>query len=221
MKRKDLDDDVDDAFYFPFSKSRRLDADLFATVNEDPRSAAQVFEERPSEGIILMQTDDLPKDPLPSGDEKAIVLYNPANMPPLHKSPDSRDFSLIVSSDLIPGLRDHIYSWGNSKSLKPAEDRVAEEENKEFSNGCLAVVPWVAASKFPLASRELAASQSEEPMEAEEVEMMDTDDNGYNAGESSGFGRMMEDSGGLQHWQQKQLHWLEPKLVQNNYTPVT
>lgn len=81
------------------------DADLFATVNEDPRSAAQVFEERPSEGTILMQTDDLPKDPLPSGDEKAIVLYNPANMPPLLKSPDSRDFSLIVNSDLIPGLR--------------------------------------------------------------------------------------------------------------------
>lgn len=97
---------------------------------------------------------------------------------------------------------------------------MAEEENKEVSNGCLAVVPWV-ASKFPLASREQAASQSEEPMEAEEVEMMDTDDNGYNAGEAPGFGRMMEGSGGLQHWQQKQLHWLEPKLVQNNYTPVT
>lgn len=52
-----------------------------------------------------MQRDDLRKDPLPSGDEKAIVLYNPANMPLLLKSPDSRDFSLIVSSDLIPGLR--------------------------------------------------------------------------------------------------------------------
>ncbi|PQM34290.1 uncharacterized protein Pyn_29604 [Prunus yedoensis var. nudiflora] len=111
-------------------------------------------------------------------------------MPLLLKSPDSRDFSLIVSSDLIPGLRDHIYSWGNSKSLKPAEDRVIEEENEEVSNVCLAVVPWV-ASKLPLASRDQAASQSE-PMEAEEIEMMDTDDNGYNAGEAPGFGRMME-----------------------------
>ncbi|BFG18637.1 hypothetical protein CerSpe_049110 [Prunus speciosa] len=219
MKRKDFGEDVDDAFYFPSSKSRRLDADLFATVNEDPRSAAQVFEARPSQGTIVMQTDDLRKDPLPSGDEKAIVLYNPANMPLLLKSPDSRDFSLIVSSDLIPGLRDHIYSWGNSKSLKPAEDRVIEEENEEVSNVCLAVVPWV-ASKLPLASRDQAASQSE-PMEAEEIEMMDTDDNDYNAGEAPGFGRMMEGSGGLQHWQQQQHHWLEPKLVQNNYTPVT
>lgn len=42
--------------------------------------------------------------PLPSGDEKALVLYNPAKMP-FYKTPASQDFSIIVNSDLIPGLR--------------------------------------------------------------------------------------------------------------------
>jgi hypothetical protein len=53
-----------------------------------------------------MQKGGLPMDslPLPSGDEKALVLYNPAKMP-FYKTPASKDFSIIVNSDLIPGLR--------------------------------------------------------------------------------------------------------------------
>ncbi|KAM1573580.1 hypothetical protein FF2_042948 [Malus domestica] len=219
MKRKDIVE-LDDDDFSPFSKSRRLDGGLFATVNEYQSSAAQMFEEMPiPETSVVMQTDDLPTEPLPSGDEKALVLYNPANTR-FFKAPDSRDFSVIVNSDLIPGLRDHIYSWGYSKSLKPVEDRGSEEENKDVSNGCMAVVPWVAPN-FPPASRDETqiASQSE-PME---VEMMDTDDNRYNGAEVSGFsGTMMEGSSGLHHWhQQQQLHWMEPQLLQNSYTPVT
>ncbi|KAM1776788.1 hypothetical protein ACFX11_043542 [Malus domestica] len=227
MKRKDIVE-LDDDDFSPFSKSRRLDGGLFATVNEYQSSAAQVFEEMPTpETSVVMQTDDLPTEPLPSGDEKALVLYNPANTR-FFKAPDSRDFSVIVNSDLIPGLRDHIYSWGYSKSLKPVEDRGSEEENKDVSNGCMAVVPWVAPN-FPPASRDETqiASQSE-PME---VEMMDTDDNRFNGAEVSGFsgtmmegssGTMMEGSSGLHHWhQQQQLHWMEPQLLQNSYTPVT
>ncbi|KAM1200622.1 hypothetical protein ACFX2I_016880 [Malus domestica] len=218
MKRKDYEE-LDDDFFSPSSKSRRLDAGLFATLNEDQSSAAQVFDEKPApETSVVMQTDDLPTDPLPSGDERALVLYNPTNTR-IFKAPDSQDFSVIVNSDLIPGLRDHIYSWGYSKSLKPVGDPGSDEENKEVSNRCMAVVPWVAPN-FPPASRDetQAASQSE----SMEVEMMDTDDNGYNGAEASGFGgTMMEGPGGIQHWQQQQLRWMEPQLFQNNYTPVT
>ncbi|KAM1618103.1 hypothetical protein FF2_016724 [Malus domestica] len=203
MKRKDYEE-LDDDFFSPSSKSRRLDAGLFATLNEDQSSAAQVFDEKPApETSVVMQTDDLPTDPLPSGDEKALVLYNPTNTR-IFKAPDSQDFSVIVNSDLIPGLR---------------EDPGSDEENKEVSNRCMAVVPWVAPN-FPPASRDetQVASQSE----SMEVEMMDTDDNGYNGAEASGFGgTMMEGPGGIQYWQQQQLRWMEPQLFQDNYTPVT
>ena len=52
-----------------------------------------------------MQQGCLPMEPvaLPEENDKALVLYNPANT--FYKTPASTDFSIVVNSDLIPGLR--------------------------------------------------------------------------------------------------------------------
>lgn len=263
MKRKDLEEVFDDTSS-PFTKSRRLDADLIGAMNEDQSSACEVFQQRlPQDrplkrkglGEVLddlsspssksrrldaelfskmkedqisgleplactshMQKGGLPMDslPLPSGDEKALVLYSPAKMP-FYKTPASKDFSIIVNSNLIPGLRDQIFTGGNLKSGIAVLDGVVEEKS-ETSNDCWAVVPWV-KSTWPLASRTEthAASLSE----AQEVEMMDTDDNGYNGSNPSEFGAMMDGSVGIQQWQQQQQLCMQPQLLNNTSTPIT
>jgi len=48
-------------------------------------------------------------DPTPSPvtdmEERAIVLYEPTATTPFLKSPSSPEFSIVIKSDLIPGLK--------------------------------------------------------------------------------------------------------------------
>lgn len=211
MKRKDYEDKYDDfsSIYLasPSAKSRRLDPNLLGLTNEDPTISGVV-----SEVVEPLAAATPPTPSVGGGDgcnEKALVVYNPTNTP-LFKSPTSPDFSLIVSSDLIPGLKEQFMLLGNSKMVKPLMDSMAEDKVTDVSDDRLAVVPWVAARAEPQAAGMSAA------MEAEEVEMMDADDksNG-NVSEAA-----VEGAEGLEQWQQQQ-HCMRPKLFPNTYTPVS
>ncbi|PRQ27450.1 hypothetical protein RchiOBHm_Chr6g0305451 [Rosa chinensis] len=220
LKRKEAFDDLSPHF----SKSRRLDADLFSTMAEDQSGGIEALEQRLAQEQALacpseMQKGALPMEPLalPEENEKALVIYNPANT--FYKTPASKDFSIIVNSDLIPGLRDHIFTQGSLKWSNPVE---AEQSDREDSNGCLAIVPWVESNWPPSSSSETQAAGLSEPMQAEEVEMMDTDDNSSDGSKSSELGGMMDGSFELQRWQQQQqLHCMEPQLLNNTITPIT
>lgn len=78
------------------------DPDFLGLTNEGPIISGVVSE--------VVEPLAAATPPTPSGgggdgcNEKALVVYNPTNTP-LFKSPTSPDFSLIVRSDLIPGLK--------------------------------------------------------------------------------------------------------------------
>ncbi|KAJ4707649.1 DBH-like monooxygenase [Melia azedarach] len=149
MKRKSFDE-----FLYSPSKSRRLDCDVL----EGPRSfVSEVLE---PQRLASTSTNN---EVLSSPDERAIVLYDPANTP-LFRSPTSPDFTAILNSDLIPGLRDLI-CWPARKMC--IDNKLASSKITEISNNNLAVVPWV-PSQFAQASLS-------QPIE-EAPEMMDTDD---------------------------------------------
>ncbi|GMY17676.1 L-arabinokinase [Fagus crenata] len=226
MKRKDLQDIFDE---FSSRKSRRLDVDILQNMNEDPTTIVpQILEqgllqEQPfiSSGNMV-QTEAPVIDSMPSNinsEERALVLYNPPNIP-FVKSPSSPDFTIVVNSELIPGLKDILSLGGNGKLVKSVE-KDDTEKNPVVSNDCLAVVPWV-ASYLPLASGENTQSAGlPEAMETEEVEIMDTD---YNSSSSIcgqrtfEYGGTVEEAGELHHWQH---HFMQPHLLKNNSAPVT
>ncbi|KAI9190875.1 hypothetical protein LWI28_000106 [Acer negundo] len=170
MKRKVFEDPLS----FP-SKSRRLDDKLLQVSIEEPRNI---------ENVDGLET------------ERALVVYSPTNTPFL-RSPTSPDFSFIVNSDLVPGLKDVIFWSENSIKVRPADD----------TNDCLAVVPWI-KSQFHQASPTEPPTESE-LMESEDLDMMDTEDH-----ENCG---MVEANTGLQFWQQQknQQPCMSPQLLQN------
>ncbi|XP_004291277.1 PREDICTED: uncharacterized protein LOC101306694 [Fragaria vesca subsp. vesca] len=221
LKRKELEEAFDD-MSSNFSKSRRLDADFFPTMAEDKSGGIEALEQRLAQEQALACPSEMPMEPLPLSDEndKALVLYNPANTNTFYKTPASRDFSIIVNSDLIPGLRDCIFTQGSSKwAAKQVE---AEQSNREESNGCLAIVPWVESTWPPSPRRETQAASQSEPMQAEEVEMMDTDDISLDGSKPSQLGAPMDGSFELQRWQQQQQHHCtQPQLLNNTNTPIT
>ncbi|KAL6215625.1 hypothetical protein ACLB2K_015054 [Fragaria x ananassa] len=218
LKRKGVEEAFDD-MSSNFSKFRRLDADLFSTMAEDQSGGIEALEQRlaqeqalacPSQGGL----------PLSDENDKALVLYNPTSTNTFYKTPASRDFSIIVNSDLIPGLRDCIFTQGSSKwAAKQAE---AEQSNREESNGCLAIVPWVDSTWPPSPRRDTQAASQSEPMQAEEVEMMDTDDISLDGSKPSQLGATMDGSFELQSWQQQQeQQCMQPQLLNNTNTPIT
>ncbi|KAJ7958625.1 DBH-like monooxygenase [Quillaja saponaria] len=148
--------------------------------------------------------------------ERSLVLYNPANTQ-FVKSPSSPEFSIIVNSDLIPGLKDRILWWGTSRSVKSGEDEI-NSDNTENLKDCLAIVPWVDIQS-PGASRYEESTGLVELTEAEEVEMMDMDDRNVSSNEKE-FSEMVEGRE-LQLWQQQHQHCMKPNLPANPSTPVT
>ena len=79
---------------------------------EDQSGGIEALEQRLAQEQALvcpseMHQGGLPMEPLPLSEEndKALVLYNHTNTNAFYKTPASRDFSIIVNSDLIPGLR--------------------------------------------------------------------------------------------------------------------
>jgi hypothetical protein len=90
------------------------DVDILQNMNEDPTTIVpQILEqgllqEQPfiSSGNMV-QTEAPVIDSMPSNinsEERALVLYNPPNIP-FVKSPSSPDFTIVVNSELIPGLK--------------------------------------------------------------------------------------------------------------------
>ena len=116
-------------------------------------------------------------DPTPSPvtdmEERAIVLYEPTATTPFLKSPSSPEFSIVIKSYLIPGLKDYLLSWGIAKQDDPVEDEMRREKSSEMSNDCLAVVPWVAFHS-PMTCEEIVP-ETGQPLEVEEGDMMEMD----------------------------------------------
>lgn len=130
--------------------------------------------------------------------------------------------SNISFSSFFSLLVDHIFSLRNSKSLKLIEDEKSKGDTADASNDFLAVVPWVASGYWSTPRREEEAVDSLIPMEAEEVDMMDTEENSVNCngGPTLKFDRMVEENEGLQNWQQQQQHCMMPQFIQNTHTPI-
>ncbi|POO03881.1 DBH-like monooxygenase [Trema orientale] len=219
MKRKDYEDKYDD-FSSPSSKTRRLDPDILQFTNEDPTSTVPEIMDHMLQEQHLTSSNIAPIDALAGpvaaddGYEKALVIYNPTNTP-LFKSPKSYDFSIVVNSNLIPGLKDRFWWLEKPKMAKPSEEETSKEKTTNVSDKHLALVPWVASH---------GDAQALEPMEAEEVEMMDADDDG-SGGRTDAVrldGMVEGANGGLQQRQQLQQHCVIPELFQNAHTtPVT
>ncbi|KAE9603759.1 hypothetical protein Lal_00002355 [Lupinus albus] len=201
-KRKDVEDSYHHFTSFPFqippfTKSRRLDHELYAIIEE----------EDPNCNVNTMDHTLI--------EEKSLVLYQPTN---IAKSHISTDFSIIVKSDFIPGLKDYLLSWGITKPYNSVEDEMGEK-NSEVSNGCLAVVPWI-AYRSPMASEKIVP-ESGQPLEDKQGEMMELDepyinDNNENPMEIS---EMLEEAGAPSSWQQQQ-HCMMFNHSHNTSTPI-
>ncbi|XP_010263305.1 PREDICTED: uncharacterized protein LOC104601606 [Nelumbo nucifera] len=227
MKRKDLEEVYDEFSDFslssPARKIRRLDAELPPIMEEEeaPEIAMgfeQIVSEQPDitrQQLGAVTTEAVPSVPL--NEERALVLYNPANTPML-KTPSSPGFSITVNSDLIPGLKDHIFWSNHTKSVKTTEDEAASaDKNKSVTNDSLAVVPWVPYQHPTFSGTEVPAPGLSEMMEAEgDATMMEIEDE--DGGQAWGTDAIVGGGESLQQWQQQ--HCMTPEFPQNTSTPV-
>ncbi|PWA34176.1 hypothetical protein CTI12_AA621570 [Artemisia annua] len=100
LKRKDLHDHRDDFSDYlassPATKIRRLDAELPPIIEEEEMSNAAC-----ADGFVeeIVRGSNVTIDELPENDERAIVLYDPANNVP--RSP----FTVSVNSDFLSGFK--------------------------------------------------------------------------------------------------------------------
>lgn len=95
--------------YFYFYVLKLKDADIIPNGNEDPRPQRVEHgiprEPHSTSGSSMVHRDPSPVEICPSYEKAlALVLYNPINTP-LFGSPASPDFSIILNSDLNPGLK--------------------------------------------------------------------------------------------------------------------
>ncbi|GFQ03001.1 hypothetical protein PHJA_002443900 [Phtheirospermum japonicum] len=214
LKRKDLEDVNDDFSDFslcsPARKIRRLDADLPPIIEDEECEIPMAFEHsllqehRPgscsSGGIRIEELPDVPIN-----DEKAIVLFNPSTLP---RSPSN--FSVSVDPRLISALKNKAPWSDQSNTWRLADDDEAEEKNN-----CLAVVPWVPSQLPAEAGAELPSQfDNSEMMDAQEVEEeeMDVED-----GDIVQTGGMMLNEG-YHQWQQQ--HCLIPQPPHNATAPI-
>uniref|UniRef100_A0A2P2J3Q4 Uncharacterized protein n=1 Tax=Rhizophora mucronata TaxID=61149 RepID=A0A2P2J3Q4_RHIMU len=210
MKRKEFEDNSEDfsinSVSFPSRKSRRLDGEFTPFMQEDPRAgileAMQGDLDFTNNGNV-METNASATDAMhlvDNWDEKAIVLYQHPDAPFL-KSPSSPEFSIILNSDLIPGLKDYLLRPGDLKISKLMENEASRNKTRK-GNDCLAVVPWNASQHHVGIPTDGSQMVFLEPMEAEETEaeMMDTDENTSNPWKAFELDGIIG-SDGLQHWQ--------------------
>ncbi|KAJ4963953.1 hypothetical protein NE237_023892 [Protea cynaroides] len=222
MKRKGLEEVYDEFSDFslssPARKIRRLDAELPPIMEEDETSENPVFFYRPPSGDLGSSAQELGatvKEALPSAplnEERALVLYKPVNKPLVE---------ITLVSDLIPGLRNHVFWSGQIQVRRLEHETIDTSKNMEVKNDQLAVVPWV-PTQLPSDSRtEMPAAAVPEQMEAEGVDsvMMEIEDD--NVQLTPGEAREMSGVEGGESWQQwQQQHCLTPQLPQNPSTPI-
>ncbi|XP_059642445.1 uncharacterized protein LOC132284359 [Cornus florida] len=239
MKRKDLDDTslyndfIDISLSSCYSKLRRLtgqfkDGNLYMNVGEEENARASMLYDQ---GLVSTEqastSSRMVEEETPVVDDRAIVLYKPANTP-LIKSPSSSDFLFVLNSELVPGLKNLVFLPGklNPATRKEEEAATGTAEKKDIIKDYLAVVPWV-ASQFPPSSgfEEPVIAQAGPTEAEEEVDMMEEDTIVADSGRQAfGFGGLMGGGEWLNLWQQQQQqqHFLLPQLLRNaSSTSVT
>uniref|UniRef100_A0ACD5TCN2 Uncharacterized protein n=1 Tax=Avena sativa TaxID=4498 RepID=A0ACD5TCN2_AVESA len=179
-KRKELEQVVDGLSDFslsaPAAKSRRLDPGLPPILEEPPAHSIQYQHEmlggEISSGVTVPIVEDMIDGTMPchlSSEDMALVLYKPVNKPAL-LGLNIASPSIIVSSDLIRGLKNQPFNQGNSHGL---------EDNSPERSNCLALVPWapqrIAMTSSWSASPPENVEMFEEPMDADETEATSMD----------------------------------------------
>ncbi|CAL1352944.1 unnamed protein product [Linum trigynum] len=227
MKRKEFqEEDFSSPFNSHPAKSRRLDGDVLQSLEVNPRFRGEELMEEylefgPQNAVdeVLQTAASVAGDAIPlvgDSDEKAIVLYQPPTLP---RSPSSPEFSIVLDSNLIPGLRDRIWWPGTRKQDESVEEKLAAEKNVNRSNNSMAVIPWVAPQLF------MSNVADGEAMEAEDTDMMDTDETpaSYNCTvRDVGVGGKTERKESQFQWQPQQQQWMMlPGVIQNIHTPIT
>ncbi|CAI0376308.1 unnamed protein product [Linum tenue] len=111
MKRKEFqEEDFSSPFNSHPAKSRRLDGDVLQALEENPRfHGEELMGPQNAVDEVLQTAASVAGDAIPlvgDSDEKAIVLYQPPTLP---RSPSSPEFSIVLDSNLIPGLRGKYY----------------------------------------------------------------------------------------------------------------
>ncbi|KAH7527830.1 uncharacterized protein LOC107417658 [Ziziphus jujuba] len=236
LKRKEVEeldqvshDFSDFSLSSPARKIRRLDAELPPIMEEEepeilpPFSSSSSSSSSPSVGVgegnnrrggLVIEELNCDPDPSPPcKEDKAIVLFNPANPLLIHRSPSTLSFS--VDSGIISGFKDQFIrstQYGQQKSDE-------EDETVSNSNECRAVVPYAPSQFLPPGSgMEVSQAMTEPPEELMEggdtMEIEEGLGSLPQAQPNGGFGGM-----GLHQWQQQ--HCMIPQPPQQTSTPIT
>ncbi|GAB2267423.1 hypothetical protein Dimus_002406 [Dionaea muscipula] len=232
MKRKEFADwdDVSDEFSdfslsSPARKMRRLDTGLPPIIEEEEADIALSFGDKLSgQG----QFTSMPVvEELPTNEERAIVLFNPAS-----SSQVLRPANFSINPTFISNLKHQAIWKHRSRPIIIELDEEEEEEgtNKmEDSNECLAVIPWYPSQSLiqktadEASNRELSDSMEAEETEATAMEIEDNDSSGTGAaGQAGEYGSLVSGHESLQQqhhlWQQQ--HCMIPQPLQNTPSPI-
>ncbi|KAJ3676201.1 hypothetical protein LUZ60_003613 [Juncus effusus] len=149
MKRKDMDEVLDDFSEFslssPARKIRRLDAELPPIMEEDESNSVPFM----TGGVQSMDEMET------TNQERALVLYRLID-PHLVVGPGSTNHSFSLSSDLIPGFKDQFFNRCEPVRVK---------------NENLALVPWIPNESSQFENEEILMEiEEEEEREKEERE---------------------------------------------------
>ncbi|KAF3437289.1 hypothetical protein FNV43_RR20042 [Rhamnella rubrinervis] len=242
LKRKDIEeldqvshDFSDFSLSSPARKIRRLDAELPPIMEEEepeiftappPPSPSPMVGGggggggiRAGSGIVIEELNSDPDPSPPHIDDKAIILFNPANPLLMHRSPSN--FS--VDSNIISGFKDQFIRSAQYGQQSSADDDDETVRNSN-SNECRAVVPWAPSQFLPPVSG-MEASQAlieplEEVMEAEDTMEIEGGTESLPQGQSNhGYGGIWGAGEGLPQWQQQ--HCMIPHPPQHTSTPIT
>ncbi|XP_064986772.1 uncharacterized protein LOC135625642 [Musa acuminata AAA Group] len=176
-KRKEPEEVYDDFSYFslssPAAKIRRLDADMFPMIEENEATTMTRFKQQLPIEQISTTTYGMP-DIRPvtvhsiaacPPNEKGAFVYDSAEATPF-LSPVGPNVSFRVSSDLIRGIKNHVFKL-QDQTMAKMDDKIP------VSNNCLALVPWVppqaTVGAYEYAGSQSGSQPSQEPMEAEEA----------------------------------------------------
>ncbi|XP_048227682.1 uncharacterized protein LOC125369437 isoform X2 [Ricinus communis] len=213
MKRKDFEEIH--LLNFSSRKSRRLEDPI--EVDDEGLSSDTEFTTN-----CMLQTNASTIDPPPLTDhsdsqDKAIVPYH-QHYAPFLNSPNLFAFPIILNSDFIPGIRDHIFWPRNSETANRMEAEVISNRRREESDDSLAVVPWL-ASRLPVTSAAEGQARGLSETAGGEEEM-DTDEANASStgGEAFEFGGILGGVEARKHWNQ---HCMEPQQIGNTNTTIS
>ncbi|XBH61459.1 uncharacterized protein [Aegilops tauschii subsp. strangulata] len=217
-KRKELEQVVDGLCDFslsgPAAKCRRLDPGLPPILEEELPCPSipyqhQMLGEEINSGINMPIVEDMIEGAMPShlsSEDKALVIYKPVNKPTLFGLSIANP-SIIVSSDLIRGLKNQPFNQGNCHGL---------EDNSPERSNCLALVPWtpqrIAMTSDWSASPPESTQNAEEPMDADETEVISMDFEEAPQATPRGI-----DVDNIHQWHQ---HCMDPPSLPNASAPV-